>query len=85
MSRGSPSYLTAACSVSCTGPAGSGRPQAELHYTIDLVLTDDPSTYPSLLVERLEWLHQSLTGWVVPRIFIVADGNPPPMMIGGGG
>jgi hypothetical protein len=27
----------------------------------------------------------SLTGWVVPRIFIVADGNPPPMMIGGGG
>ena len=67
------------------GPAGSGRPQAELHYTIDLVLTDDPSPYPSLLVERLEWLHQSLTGWVVPRIFIVADGNPPPMMIGGGG
>jgi hypothetical protein len=40
--------------------------------------------YPSLLVIRLEWL-QSLTGWVVPRIFIVADGNPPPMMIGGGG
>jgi hypothetical protein len=25
------------------GPAGSGRPQAELNYTIDLVLTDDPS------------------------------------------
>jgi len=25
------------------GLAGSGRPQAELHYTIDLVLTDDPS------------------------------------------
>jgi hypothetical protein len=48
-------------------------------------VTDDPSPYPSLLVERLEWLHQSLTGWVVPRIFIVADGNPPPMMIGGGG
>lgn len=67
------------------GPAGSGRPEAELHYTIDLVLTDDPSPYPSLLVERLEWLRQSLTGWVVPRIFIVADGNPPPMMIGGGG
>jgi hypothetical protein len=66
------------------GPAGSGRPQMDPHYTIDLVLTDDPSPYPSLLVQRLEWLHQLLTGWVVPRIFIVADGNPPPMMIGGG-
>jgi hypothetical protein len=31
------------------------------HARIDLVLTDDPSPYPSLLVERREWLHQSLT------------------------
>ena len=63
------------------GPAGSGQPQTELGYQIDLVLTDDPSLYPSPLVQRLEQLHYSLEGWVVPRIFIVADGKPPPIMI----
>jgi hypothetical protein len=65
------------------GPAGSGQPQTELGYQIDLVLTDDPSPYPSPLVQRLEQLHYSLEGWVLPRIFIVAEGNPPPIMIVG--
>ena len=64
------------------GPPSSGRPMLEPRFTIDLVLTDDPSPYRSPLGERLERLHQSLTGWVVPRIFIVADGNPPPIAIG---
>jgi hypothetical protein len=63
------------------GPAASGRPPLEPKFAIDLVLTDDPSPYPSPLVGGLQRLHQSLTGWVVPRIFIVADGNPPPIMI----
>lgn len=62
----------------------SGRPVLEPKFTIDLVLTDDPSPYKSPLGGRLERLHQSLTGWVIPRIFIVADGNPPPIMIGSG-
>jgi hypothetical protein len=26
--------------------------------------------------------HQYLAYWIVPRIFTVADGNPPPIMIG---
>jgi hypothetical protein len=63
------------------GSPGSGRPLVEPTFTIDLVLTDDPSPYPAPLGARLERLHQSLAGWVVPRIFIVADGNPPPMLI----
>src|ERR1019366_6026636 len=63
------------------GLPGSGRPQVDPHHEMDLVLTDDPSPYGSPLVARLERLHQSLAGWVVPRIFIVADGNPPPIMI----
>lgn len=63
------------------GPPASDRPLPEPTFTIDLVLTDDPFPYPSPLVGRLERLHQSLTGWVVPRIFIVADGNPPPILI----
>jgi hypothetical protein len=63
------------------GVPGSGRPQVDLRHEVDIVLTDDPSPYASPLVARLERLHQSLAGWVIPRIFIVADGNPPPIMI----
>lgn len=67
------------------GPSPSGAPPLEPNFTIDLVLTDDPSPYPSPLGGRLERLHQSLVSWVVPRIFIVADGNPPPIVIASGG
>jgi hypothetical protein len=49
--------------------------------TIEIVLADDPSPYKSPLVGRLESLHRSLAKWVVPRVFIVAEGNPPPIMI----
>jgi len=63
------------------GPPSSGQPPMEPTFTIDLVLTDDPSPYTSPVGARLERLHQSLTGWVIPRIFIVADGNPPPIGI----
>jgi hypothetical protein len=63
------------------GPSGSGRPQTDAHFEIDPVLSDDPSPYPSPLVKRLESLHQSLCHWVIPRIFIVAEGNPAPIMI----
>jgi hypothetical protein len=63
------------------GPPGSGRPQTDARFEVHLVLNDDPSPYASPLVARLEQLHQSLVGWVIPRIFIVADGKPPPIMI----
>lgn len=66
------------------GAPGSGRPQVNLNQEIDLVLTDDPSPYPSPLVARLDRLHQVLTGWVIPRVFIVAEsgpGSPPPIGI----
>ncbi len=66
------------------GPPACGPPPLEPTFTIDLVLTDDPSPYPSPLGARLERLHQSLIGWVVPRMFIVADGNPPPILITSG-
>ena len=61
--------------------SGSGRPQVDPNLTIEIVLADDPSPYKSPLVGRLEGLHQSLARWVVPRVFIVAEGNPPPIMI----
>ncbi len=62
-------------------PSGSGRPPADLRQEIELVLTDDPSPYGSPLVARLEGIRQSLVGWVIPRIFIVAGGARPPLMI----
>ena len=63
------------------GPPGSGRPQTDACFDVHLVLNDDPSPYGCPLVARLERLHQSLTGWVIPRIFIVASGSPPPIVI----
>jgi hypothetical protein len=39
---------------------------------------------PSPLVARMKRLHQVLTGWVIPRVFIVAEsgpGSPPPIGI----
>jgi hypothetical protein len=62
-------------------PSGSGRPQTDARFDVHLVLSDDPSPYASPLVGRLEQLHQSLTHWVIPRIFMVAEGRPPPIMI----
>ena len=63
------------------GTQGNGRPDVKLMQEIDLLLADDPSPYKIALGDRLEQLHQSLSGWVLPRIFATADGNPPPMMI----
>jgi hypothetical protein len=60
---------------------GNGRPDVKLMQEINLLLVDDPSPYKCALGERLEQLHQSLSGWVLPRIFVTADGNPPPIMI----
>jgi len=63
------------------GELHAGRPQTDPHFDVNLVLNDDPSPYTSPLVTLLERLHQSLVHWVVPRIFIVASGKPPPIMI----
>jgi hypothetical protein len=60
---------------------GNGRPDVKLTQEINLLLVDDPSPYKRALGECIEQLHQSLSGWVLPRIFITADGNPPPIMI----
>src|SRR3984885_10155341 len=60
---------------------GNGRPDVNLMQDIKLLLVDDPFPYKHALGERLEQLHQSLGDWVLPRIFVTADGNPPPIMI----
>jgi hypothetical protein len=62
-------------------PPGAGRPQNDACFDVHLVMRDDPSPYAAPLERLLERLHQSLVQWVVPRVFIVANGNRPPMMI----
>jgi hypothetical protein len=61
--------------------SGSGRPEVDPHVEIEIVLADDPSPYKAPLVGRLEGFHRSLAHWVIPRVFIVAEGNPPPILI----
>jgi hypothetical protein len=63
------------------GIQGNGPPDIELTQEINLLLADDPSPYKQALGDRLEQLHQSLSGWVLPRIFSTADGNVPPILI----
>jgi len=63
------------------GIQGNGRPDIKLTQEINLLLEDDPSPYKQALDDRLEQLHQSLSGWVLPRIFATADGNTPPILI----
>jgi hypothetical protein len=54
------------------------------HATFDfkLSLIDDPGYRQDLMGVLTRW-HYYLTNWVIPRIFIVAEGNPPPIMIMG--
>jgi hypothetical protein len=47
---------------------------------IQLALAEDLG-YTQGLGNSLENWHGYLTGWALPRMFAVADGNPPPMMI----
>ena len=49
---------------------------------LQLALADDPG-YPHDLMRVLERWHQYLVSWVLPRMFAVADGNPPPILIAG--
>lgn len=56
------------------------RPRPSLTGHVHLTLADDLG-YAQDLVSSLESWHGYLTGWALPRMFAVADGNPPPMMI----
>jgi hypothetical protein len=68
--------------------ASDDPPAASVTFDVKLSLSDDPAFRHNLVVRGdllgvLERWHGYLVGWVLPRIFIVADGNPPPILIGG--
>jgi hypothetical protein len=60
---------------------GQGRPLADPSFEFEIRLDDSPSRGGSDLTRTLQRLHLSICGWVVPRIFIVADGHEPPLVI----
>jgi hypothetical protein len=60
---------------------GPGRPQDDPVVELDVHLDDHPYYGTTPLTDTLERLHQSLASWVLPRMFWVADGNPPPLII----
>jgi len=68
------------------GP-GQKPPAAEAIFRFKLSLLDDPASsigpgFHDDFTRVLGRWHDYLRGWVIPRIFIVAEGNPPPIIIG---
>jgi len=68
--------IMGAATWSGTGP----DPVARLTIKMGMTLADDPGGATGLLGALESW-HGNLTGWIVPRIFLVAAGNEPPIMI----
>jgi hypothetical protein len=65
--------------------SGLGNEAIKPRLNFFLRLTDDPCPYPQELSEMLTRWHESLGGWVVPRLFITASSDgPPPILIPGG-
>jgi hypothetical protein len=67
------------------GP-GQGPPAAEATFVFKLSLVDDPVSSIGLgfredFMSVLGRWHDYLRSWVIPRIFIVAEGNPAPIII----
>jgi hypothetical protein len=65
-----------------SNPAGDAPPEVQVFHEFHLTLMDDPG-YRSDLTKTLDRWHGYLTGWALPRLFTVAEGDPPPLMIGG--
>jgi hypothetical protein len=62
-------------------PRDSTVPGPQPRFEFNLSLVDDTAS-PHDLAATLDRWQSYLTGWVLPRMFAVADGNPPPIAIG---
>lgn len=65
-----------------TTSSGDASQVPEPTIKLQLALADDPG-YPHDLIDVLGRWHEYLVGWVLPRMFAVADGHPPPVLIAG--
>jgi hypothetical protein len=59
--------------------SGGGLPEADATFDFKLFLADDPGFRQDLKGVLTHW-HDYLTNWVIPRVFVVAEGNPPPIV-----
>lgn len=55
-------------------------PSAKLVIEMGLAFADDPG-YATDFLDALDRWHSYLTGWILPRIFSVAEGSPPPIVM----
>jgi hypothetical protein len=67
------------------GP-GQGPPTTEVTFRFKLALADDPASsvgpgFHADFTSVLARWHDYLRSWVIRRIFMVAEGNPPPIFI----
>lgn len=60
---------------------GAGRPEEDPVLRFAIYLDDHPYRGGSKLTNILERLHDSLGSWVLPRMFAVAEGHEPPIII----
>ena len=58
-----------------------GRPTTDPTIEFEIHLDDCRPYGPSSVTRTLDWLHRSICGWVIPRMFITAAGHEPPVMI----
>ena len=61
-----------------TDPNGDAPPHVEVLHDMRLTLMDDPA-FRVNLTDLLDRWHWYLVSWVLPRMFVVAEGNPPPL------
>lgn len=53
-------------------------PEADVTFDFKLSLADDPGFRQDFMSVLIRW-HDYLVNWVIPRVFVVAEGNPPPI------
>lgn len=58
--------------------SGEGPPEADVTFDFRLFLADDPGFRQDLMSVLTRW-HDYITDWVIPRVFVVAEGHPPPI------
>jgi hypothetical protein len=61
--------------------SGHGRPSTDPVIEFGIHLDDCRRYGSSGLTRTLDWLHRSICGWVIPRMFVTAAGHEPPVMI----
>lgn len=74
-----PEYADGVALGTFTNTSGTEPPSSEPVHEMRLTLTDDPGYRPSVGDALDSWL-STLRSWVLPRMMVVVEGHPPPIM-----